>query len=429
MSLSRYDVFHLLSKEAREILSESAEVENYDDIQVKSLHWEQYRKDVLANSLKTINIDTVRAKTAMMSSASMPQLSCRVETNAVDPSSLDLHSTTGKKKELSPLKQCMSSSTLDRINSPGTNNKKQARRLAKLVHGQRNASPKSETLATQYSKILDIDNPYPGLDVSSALMVPRRCSISKVDKNALGKQPEFKEALWKPIHGTPMPFSSFGIAYFYLPSTKKDTGVQSRIRGSTSNIKQNHTGCTKKLLAFRVMGKFPTIKDALALFATQCSHETRPHDFIDYSSMSILQEIELEMNLINVETNLQCKPYKGILSVAKESMADISNMSLQPNQQQLQGGQRFACISLAFDESKRSEQHEDIAISVFTYQCFPTSKSAIRYVKALNPSMLSLLRLRLYIVPLVSWISMEELEHYFAFSKTLDRQLNRRSIK
>ncbi|TMW57455.1 hypothetical protein Poli38472_003380 [Pythium oligandrum] len=466
--LSRFDIFHLMSPEARASLQRSAlgyMRESIESRALKTVAWERYRQEYLTEILsakeKQKGIGAGRgpiSSNTLSKSSSVPVIpSAKALKSLVEPCALVL--------EVRHSPSRAQSRKLGRIQSP---EKAQSERSENSAPG-----PKPETTAetearrrhtvptdlngteSEAKNLLPVTIQEEDTEVSrdegsnaeqdSVALTPirkprmtRRNSLVKsrtmavletVPDPALRRVPSNMDhgnsklasaaltapPIWTPIHGVCQPFSVLGFRK-ERPRPRKITSVNSikAARSSllvTSSMKASAAALTEAtaattvshdeplVAAFRVMGKFCELYEALNLFAHVCTLETTPPPGKDTSRFAIYKDDEMTMALENF--------FSGVGSNATPYQYRALDLQ-HPN------AHRFACVSVSLETPTRVIEN----VSVHVYQCCPTAQSAVRFAKQMSASTLA--TMTLYVVPLFEWIPLADLDRFDARNADLE---------
>ncbi|OQS01904.1 hypothetical protein THRCLA_05664, partial [Thraustotheca clavata] len=287
--LSRFDVFHLLSAEARASLQRCGQDEqlgSLDNRVMKTIVWEKYCKDFLAETL-----DNMPTSLKRISSPSKLSLEPLPQTMSLDNRALvDVGEIHVFQKHLSGSKSL--NNLHDKSTRISTSN---STHRPSVIANQRRVSILTPTMTRVHKlslKSLDtlsldqfngnqlalksehIDNASDSKPLThfnplsrDGLSTP---DISKTLSNAS------KHFLWQPLHGVPHPYSLVGLA-------------KPNVEGMTS-------------IAFRVCGKFKDVEPTLRLFHIICTYDvSQPPTELDCSAFALYNEGEVAMLLRNLE--------------------------------------------------------------------------------------------------------------------------------
>ncbi|KAH9134436.1 hypothetical protein AeRB84_019776 [Aphanomyces euteiches] len=394
--LSRFDIFHLLSPEARASLQKWS-----NDEQSESIH---------SRVLKTIVWEKYRAQYRQAGPDPMPALSPMKKLPAVK--TIDIQH-----------RQVVDSGELELYERPKLTyfSSLQDLRRSKLSVSRTDSLPSLKAKPSLDS----FDNRQPSL--SSSLSMPSLSAVENdtqaqpssglVHFNPLakatpstpdrGKTPAFshhtRQFLWTPLHGVYQPFAVVGFG---------------RIQGSTT--------------AFRVCGKFRELDGALEMFHDICKLEPIVADAAihDRGAFTIYKDGDVAMVLRNMHGDVPSTPEKGPPTALKDRLRSKRKSIVVPTEPSsikkeffaeshsiMQAvrresnpeviGQRFACIGVKQHASPDANE-----LHVFVYHCFPTHQSAIRHSKRLVTMLNSFADNCLYVVPLFDWIYRDEIERY-----------------
>ncbi|KAH9093041.1 hypothetical protein Ae201684P_008705 [Aphanomyces euteiches] len=403
--LSRFDIFHLLSPEARASLQKWS-----NDEQSESIH---------SRVLKTIVWEKYRAQYRQAGPDPMPALSPMKKLPAVK--TIDIQH-----------RQVVDSGELELYERPKLTyfSSLQDLRRSKLSVSRTDSLPSLKAKPSLDS----FDNRQPSL--SSSLSMPSLSAVENdtqaqpssglVHFNPLakatpstpdrGKTPAFshhtRQFLWTPLHGVYQPFAVVGFG---------------RIQGSTT--------------AFRVCGKFRELDGALEMFHDICKLEPIVADAAihDRGAFTIYKDGDVAMVLRNMHGDVPSTPEKEPPTALKDRLRSKRKSIVVPTEPSsikkeffaeshsiMQAvrresnpeviGQRFACIGVKQHASPDANE-----LHVFVYHCFPTHQSAIRHSKRLVTMLNSFADNCLYVVPLFDWIYRDEIERYEG--KSIDKSI------
>lgn len=426
LALSRFDIFHILSDEARESLQMHPSAELFhdpDDIALKSIYWEKYR----AGLVDEIVSNRIR---------NYPQTA--LTGRRIDfPHKFEKIHTEGKPYAVDPV--------LFKLVSNGKRSKKKKGdvlgSLISLDGNKMMATSKSEPQlklsAIDSRQVMDIDNVMDPPNTfqkrktirpSQTSTSQRSSTIKRLSQSTsqpilrelreTGKQQNVLQILWKPVHGAYLPFSVVG--YGTYVSSRKATPDATRQKGNTAAAPSKNI----KVAAFRVFGKFRSLDTSIEFFRDVCNHEREKNPPYDCSSFTIFKDDAITMELTNhdakSENDIELKPAPDISKWISASRATSFNFHHRKDA----NGQRFACISVSREIIRLTETSSREIVNVSTYQCFPTAASAIRFSRSRTGHVLNAMKVHLLVVPLLAWIRIDELERYDHRRKGLERLVN-----
>ena len=173
-----------------------------------------------------------------------------------------------------------------------------------------------------------------------------------------------------------------------------------------------------------MFGKFRQLADILDLFQRICEVEHEGLTNVDIQKFVVYKDDERTMELQNVDTapvvDMTAKP-------AGNHHSMIKSLNQEAFAVRQRDGQNFALISISATASK--VPHHPSSLDIHTYQCFPTAPSALRFARKMNSVVAPVLKCRLFVVPLMIWIGLEELDDYDIKNKLIDEQLQRKHNK
>ncbi|GLD96032.1 hypothetical protein PINS_up004710 [Pythium insidiosum] len=238
-------------------------------------------------------------------------------------------------------------------------------------------------------------------------------------------------AIWNPVHGVCQPFSVLGFLKQEVTSppppqqhqqqqqqqlkigarsasglvaptpTPSQRPIDADDTAAASAKGTSSVSSSSVITAFRVLGKFRDLDEALELFRHVCTLETAPPVDRDTSRFAIYKEDEMTMALENYFSDPRAAPYQY-------RALDLPTGN----------GQRFACIAVSVETPPRLLEN----VTVHVYQCFPTPQSAVRFARQMHSGTLATMG-PLCIVPLFEWIPLADLERFDARSSELEQAL------
>ncbi|RLN87887.1 hypothetical protein BBJ28_00006870 [Nothophytophthora sp. Chile5] len=441
--LSRFDIFHLMSAEARASLQRSSNGyirESIPSRALKSVAWDKYKKAFLSSVLAEkhqqrdnpfsggrgsagpSNVVVLEGDSRRNGVAGSDQLHTSSTTTALGLS------PSGRLK-LPSLPQGKLSEDGSSESSPGQQRVVGASALSKRRSipeaADSRGSPSEKPLALPGVSPL---KPEAVAEVSASSSGGfrydlRRCGRVRTDKaesaltaarNAPAGAPT--ASLWDPVHGVCQPFAVLGFMMETLlrpvsqgtssssssssskPKNAKSVAEQLRQVAATTSV-ASHLELTR----FRVLGKFRDVNDALDLFRRVCAVERTADiaDGRDCSRFAIYKEDEMTLALENF-------PSADAAVSEQFSAADLAHAT----------GQRFACVGVILPHSDGASVE---SVAVHVYQCFPTPQSAVRFARQVAATLLA--PGALSVVPLFEWIPLAELERFDARNADLEQEL------
>ncbi|KAF0699320.1 Aste57867_10110 [Aphanomyces stellatus] len=456
--LSRFDIFHLLSPEARASLqrwSHDEQAESLDSRVLKTIVWEKYRSNFMADFVAThgLHADPVTTPTLPAMSPHRSTLAPLKTINIQDRQVVDAGEI-----QLYPRPKLMYSSSHghlpDQMESPWrrpasmagksiVDSKQGQLKLAKTnkppdvyilesTHSTTGESHPKRSSLTGSASMPSLP-PLTDHDARNSVATPAVSTTGVTHIHPFGrastpdraKTPAAANAgihhtrqfLWAPLHGIYLPFSIVGLG-----------------RSAESRAP----------MAFRVCGKFRDLDGALDMFHDICKLEPVSGGG-DHGSFVVYKDADVSMTLQNMQgdaaptpatmTHSSQPPIKDRLKMKRTSVVvgvpelPKARKDMFPDSHAIVAavrrdghvqviGQRFACIGL-------SDTADDM--HVYVYHTFPTPQSAIRHTKHLVSMLNAFADNCLYVVPLFEWIHRDELERYEARNTDLDSLLDGKS--
>ncbi|OQS00615.1 hypothetical protein ACHHYP_03243 [Achlya hypogyna] len=399
--LSRFDVFHLLSADARSSLQRCGTDEqlgSLDNRVLKTIVWEKYRKDFLAETLA-----------GLLRSSSKPSLDPLPKTMSLDGRPLvpvgDVHVYQKPRLGTAASTGSLPTASARRIHTSSGPKRTSvtASRSASLVvpamsrsQKQRGSRP-ADVLMIEHSD----DGAVPSVADDAADEPLVHFNPLRTPAPALAPHHATRQFLWTPIHGVPHPFALVGYA-------------KPCVDGAAT-------------IAFRVCGKFKDIAPTLALFQTICAVDAaQPPTGLDCTAFDLYKDADVTMVLRNQHLSATAStPDRSLRRGAtlrrmaidarqekawKEALAENHAVAstVKAESDPAVSSQRYAVIGL-----QNVWTHDD-DVHVNVYHTFPTPQSAIRHGKHQAGQLAAFANNALYVVPLFEWIHRDDLERYEA---------------
>ncbi|KDO28144.1 hypothetical protein SPRG_06191 [Saprolegnia parasitica CBS 223.65] len=415
--LSRFDIFHLLSPEARASLQRCGsdeQVGSIDNRVMKTIVWEKYRKEFLVEALKPLA--SLKRHTASLTLDPLPK-TMSLEGRPLLPVG-ELHIYAKPRLKASASTGSLPATTRRLHTSNGSSTTRAKRDSDVHLHGTRRISLLPPTMAKHRASTVDVlaVDPLDGTCVNDAPddlddddddkplthFNPLRASLPATPLHHATRQ-----FLWQPLHGVPHPFALLG----YARPTTDGLGA----------------------IAFRVCGKFNAIEPALQLFhAIGAIDVAQPLAGLDCNGFLVFKDGDVAMVLRSqhgvvledpslrdtkrrlVSDTRQEKVWKDALSES-HAVALLIKRESDP----VVSSQRYACIGLP-----NAWTTDDAHVHVHVFHTFPTPQSAIRHARHQAGLLSGFANNALYVVPLFEWIHRDDLERYEVRNAELEHVLD-----
>ncbi|EQC40859.1 hypothetical protein SDRG_01925 [Saprolegnia diclina VS20] len=424
--LSRFDIFHLLSPDARASLQRCGSDEqlgSLDNRVMKTIVWEKYRKEFLAESLKPLA--SLKRHTGSLTLDPLPK------TMSLDGRPLlpvgELHIYAKPRLTASASMSSLPSTTRRLHTSNGPHSTRAKRDSDIHLHGQRRISLLSPTMAkhrgSKAANVLalehtedafiapddldELDDDDDETDKPLTHFNPLRASSPATPLNHATRQ-----FLWQPLHGVPHPFALVGYA-------------RPMVDGLGS-------------IAFRVCGKFKAIEPTLQLFHSIGAIDVaQPMGGLDVNGFLLFKDGDVTMVLRSQhgavlpdasvrDTKTPASQRRMAVDARQEKawkdvLAETHAVGLLIKREcdPVVSSQRYACVGLP-----NTWTHDDVQVHVHVYHTFPTPQSAIRHAKHQAGLLSGFANNALYVVPLFEWIHRDDLERYEVRNTELEHVLD-----
>lgn len=168
----------------------------------------------------------------------------------------------------------------------------------------------------------------------------------------------------------------------------------------------------------------------MQLFEKVCHIENKSYEDINSMYFHIYKDDQRSMELKNIEIrpknfetpNLIHESRIPTTFMLKQMLEGLNEFAFSTDQR---AAQNFACISI-FNRATNKKPFSVQLVDIYTYQCFPTAQSAVRYARKIIRVVTPINKCRLFVIPLMIWIGIFELEKYDVRNKGIEDTLLRK---